>query len=70
MPIKIDYQKCCWKDGKCSSCECGEACVGCVEACPVDALQRKMLLEYDPLNCTDCGLCIDACKYNAISLEE
>ena len=33
MPIKIDYKKCCWKDGKCTSCKCGsgKACIGCVE---------------------------------------
>ena len=68
MPIKIYYEKCCWKDGKCTSCECGAACVGCVEACPAGALERKMLVEYDPAKCTDCGLCVDACKYNAISL--
>ena len=38
MEIKIDYDKCCWKNGKCLSCSCGGACEGCVEVCPVEAL--------------------------------
>ncbi|MBU2063336.1 MAG: 4Fe-4S binding protein [Candidatus Omnitrophica bacterium] len=71
MPIEINYEKCCWKDGKCvSSCECGDgsACEGCVEACPAGALERKMLVEFKADVCVDCGACVDACKYNAISL--
>ena len=68
MAIKIDYSKCCWKDGKCVSCSCGGACVGCVEACPAGALERKKQLEYKPELCTDCGLCVAACKYKAISI--
>ena len=39
--IVIDYDKCCWKDGKCVSSCCGEKCDGCVEACPAGALERK-----------------------------
>ncbi|MFH1092745.1 MAG: 4Fe-4S binding protein [Candidatus Omnitrophota bacterium] len=70
MPIKIDYEKCCWKDGKCTSCKCGGECVGCVEACPVGALERKMIVEFDAEICVDCGACIEACKYNAISSSE
>lgn len=68
MVIKIDYGKCCWKDGKCTSCCCGGACVGCVEACPVDALTRKKVLEVDSDKCIDCGACVIACKHGAISL--
>jgi NAD-dependent dihydropyrimidine dehydrogenase PreA subunit len=68
MPVEINYEKCCWKDGKCTSCECGGACVGCVEACPVNALERKMNVEYNPEICTDCGACVSACEYKAISL--
>ncbi|MBU0634682.1 MAG: 4Fe-4S binding protein [Candidatus Omnitrophica bacterium] len=70
MPIEINYEKCCWKDGKCTSCECEGACEGCVEACPVGALERKMLVEFNADACVDCGACVDACKYNAISLTE
>jgi len=71
MPLKIDYDKCCWKDGKCSSCGCGggKACVGCVEACPVDALSRKKKLEINADLCIECGACVAACKYDALSLE-
>ena len=66
--IKINYKKCCWKNGKCSSCTCGKACVGCVEACPVRALVRKKGLEYSKERCISCGACIKACKHKAISL--
>lgn len=69
MVIKINYEKCCWKDGKCSSCDCGGACEGCVEACPNDALKRGKLVDVDESKCTDCGLCIAACEHNAISLK-
>ncbi|UCD15605.1 MAG: 4Fe-4S binding protein [Candidatus Omnitrophota bacterium] len=68
MAVKIDYEKCCWKDGKCTSCECGGGCIGCVEACPVGALQRKMIVEFSPNTCVDCGACVEACEHNAISL--
>jgi len=69
MAIKIDYKKCCWKDGKCKSCSCGGACVGCVEACPVEALERKKRLEIDATKCIECGACIAACKHEALTLE-
>lgn len=68
MTIKIDYDKCCWKDGKCTSCSCEGACDGCVEICPVDALVRKDLLTVDDDLCISCGSCIEACKHGAISL--
>jgi Fe-S-cluster-containing hydrogenase component 2 len=68
MPIKIDYKKCCWKDGKCSSCSCGGKCEGCVEACPVEALKREKKIEFIESNCISCGACVAACKHNAITL--
>jgi len=61
-------------DGKCTSCDCGEscstACVGCVEACPVQALTRKDKVVVDKKKCLSCGSCISACKHGALSLEE
>lgn len=68
--IVIDYDKCCWKNGKCTSCGCGSSnsvCEGCVEACPVGALERKKILILDTDKCVDCGACISACKHDALS---
>jgi NAD-dependent dihydropyrimidine dehydrogenase PreA subunit len=67
--IKIDYDKCCWKDGKCTSSCCDESaekCDGCVEACPTGALERQDILVFDPDKCIDCGACIPVCKHDAI----
>ena len=69
MIIKIDYNKCCWKGGKCSSCSCGGKCEGCVEVCPVGALKRKDIVKIDKEKCIGCGACINACKHNAISFD-
>ena len=70
MPIKIDYEKCCWKDSKCTSCSCGGNCVGCVEACLVGALTREDIVKLDEDKCTECGACVNACKHEAISLNQ
>lgn len=65
--IIIDYDKCCWKDGKCVSCTCGDgACEGCVEVCPTGALERKDSMVFHEDKCVDCGLCIAACEHDAI----
>ncbi len=70
MSIKIDYEKCCWKDGKCSSCCCGgDECNGCVEACAVGAIKREDVVRVDEDLCVSCGACVSACKNGAISLE-
>lgn len=69
MVLKIDFNKCCWKESKCSSCGCGGACTGCVEACPVNALKREDKLIVDKDKCIECGACISSCKHDALSLE-
>jgi len=69
MVIKINYEKCCWKDGKCSSCECGSGkCFGCAEVCPVKAIKREKRVIVDKKKCIECGACVAACKHGAISL--
>ncbi len=68
MAIKIDQSKCCWKDGKCTSCSCGTACTGCVEACAMGAISREDTVKVDSDKCIDCGACISFCKHGAISL--
>lgn len=65
----IDKKKCCWKNGKCTSCSCGGACEGCVEACPVGALKRAKSVELDESKCIGCGACAAACPHGAIKLE-
>ena len=67
--ISIDYDKCCWRDGKCVSSCCGESgktCDGCVEACPTGALKREDIIVFDPDKCIDCGVCVTACEHDAI----
>lgn len=66
--IKIDYSKCCWKNGKCTSCTCGGACSGCVEACAVGALKREKKVIFFKDKCISCGACISACKHDAIKM--
>jgi len=70
MSIVIDYDKCCWKDGRCSQCSCKGACQGCVEVCPVGALTRGKIVEIDQSKCISCGACVSACKHEAITLAD
>jgi NAD-dependent dihydropyrimidine dehydrogenase PreA subunit len=75
MAIKINYEKCCWKNGKCESCGCGSGgsengkCFGCAEVCPVKAIKREKKVIVDKKKCIECGACISACKHAAISLK-
>jgi NAD-dependent dihydropyrimidine dehydrogenase PreA subunit len=69
MKIKIDYEKCCWKDGKCTSCQCGGSCTGCVEMCPVQAISRGDVVKINEELCISCGACISACEHSALSFE-
>jgi NAD-dependent dihydropyrimidine dehydrogenase PreA subunit len=66
--IQVDYDKCCWKDGKCVSCGCGGACEGCVEICPVGAVSREDKVVIDQAACIACGSCVAVCKHKALSM--
>ncbi len=57
------------KDGKCTSCSCGGACEGCVEACSLGALKRGDVVVIFPEKCIECGMCVEACDKGAISIE-
>lgn len=67
--IKIDYNKCCWKDGKCECSCCESGCNGCVEVCPAGAITRDGKVKIDEAKCIGCGACVSVCKNDAISLE-
>ena len=54
--ISIDYEKCCWKDGKAVDCNYDKTCQGCVEVCPAKALKREDILIFDPDKCISCNL--------------
>lgn len=68
MPLVVDYEKCCWKDGKCTQCTCKGECNGCVEVCPVQALSRGKVLVIDQEKCIMCGACVAMCEHEALSL--
>jgi Fe-S-cluster-containing hydrogenase component 2 len=69
MKILVDYSKCCWKDGKCSACNCGGNCNGCVEICPVQAISREDIVKINDESCISCGACISACEHSALSFD-
>lgn len=63
---------CCCSSGCCSSTSSNSCCngQGCAEVCPSKAITRtngKVLINHQ--KCTQCGLCIDVCPYDAISLQ-
>lgn len=44
-----------------------DLCMGCVEACPVDAIiEKNGRLSFLEEICTDCGLCVDVCPPQVI----
>ena len=50
-------------EGCCS----GNECLGCAEICPEDAIgrmDRKVVIDEE--RCTECGLCMTVCAYDAI----
>ena len=66
--IKIDYDKCCWKEGQCTSCK-GGCENSCVDVCPVNAITRKDKVVIDKDKCIDCGVCVNSCEHGALTLE-
>ncbi len=41
-----------------------------VESCPTGALKTDGIIMLDEEACTGCGICIEACIYNAIKMDE
>jgi electron transport complex protein RnfB len=70
MPVKIDYERCCWKDGKATcSCTCCVNGKGCIAVCPVEAITRNDVVRVDDDKCIDCGVCVEVCPSKALSME-
>lgn len=57
MKVRIDSEKC-------------VGCEACVEICPLGAVEVEAEVARVDDTCNLCGLCIDACEYEAISLPE
>jgi len=41
-----------------------------VESCPTGALKKDVIIMLDKEACTGCGICIEACTYDAIKMDE
>jgi NADH-quinone oxidoreductase subunit F len=46
-----------------------KGCTLCARRCPVDAIhgERKQVHRIDAITCIRCGVCVEACAFNAIS---
>lgn len=55
MAVKIDKNKC-------------TGCKSCIEVCPVSAIKIENEKAVVSDECVECGVCIDECSNEAISL--
>lgn len=76
MTIKVNHNKCQWQGGNCS---CGCACSsndtncgcggkGCAKVCPIGAIKREDVVIIDNSKCIECGACVKACPFQALSM--
>jgi Fe-S-cluster-containing hydrogenase component 2 len=66
--IKIDYNKCSFKNGQYINRVGGVNRKCCVEVCPTHALSRAEVIKVDNSKCRDCGLCLKVCPNGAITM--
>ncbi len=57
----------CHSNGETGCCSSSSGCLGCAEVCPEHAISRmERQIVIDEERCTECGVCMSVCAYDAI----